>query len=107
MYKVCILRILPHLHVRGGSAYGPAKRTGGMDIKSVGVIGAGQMGNGIAHVFALSGYDVLMTDISREALDDGLELIQANLDRQLSREKITAEERDAAMQRIRTTMTLG
>ena len=78
-----------------------------MDIKSVGVIGAGQMGNGIAHVFALAGYDVLMTDISRDALDDGLRLIEANLDRQLSREKITADARDSAIKRIRTTMTLG
>ena len=78
-----------------------------MDIKSVGVIGAGQMGNGIAHVFALSGYDVLMTDISRDALEDGLRLIEANLDRQLSRDKISADARDAALKRIRTTMTLG
>ena len=78
-----------------------------MDIKSVGVIGAGQMGNGIAHVFALSGYDVLMTDISRDALDDGLRLIEANLDRQLAREKISADAREAALKRIRTTMTLG
>ena len=78
-----------------------------MEIKSVGVIGAGQMGNGIAHVFALSGYDVLMTDISHDALEDGLRLIEANLDRQLSREKITSDARDTAIKRIRTTMTLG
>ena len=77
-----------------------------MDISKVGVIGAGQMGNGIAHVFALSGYDVLMTDISREALDAAMELIETNLDRQLSREKITAADKDAALKRISTTLTL-
>ncbi|MGM3057720.1 3-hydroxyacyl-CoA dehydrogenase NAD-binding domain-containing protein, partial [Bacillus cereus group sp. BC334] len=46
-----------------------------MAVQSVGVIGAGQMGNGIAHVFALAGYDVLMTDISRDALDKAVALI--------------------------------
>ncbi len=78
-----------------------------MDVKSVGVIGAGQMGNGIAHVFALAGYDVLMTDISRDALDAALRLIETNLDRQVSREKITAEDSAAALKRIQTTMTLA
>ena len=78
-----------------------------MDVKSVGVIGAGQMGNGIAHVFALAGYDVLMTDISRDAMDAALRLIETNLDRQVSREKITADDGAAALKRIRTTMTLA
>lgn len=64
-----------------------------MAIQSVGVIGAGQMGNGIAHVFALAGYDVLMTDISREALDRALAQIDHNLDRQVSRGKITPRTR--------------
>jgi len=77
-----------------------------MDISTVGVVGAGQMGNGIAHVFALAGYDVLMTDISQEALDKARETIQTNLDRQVARERISAEDRDAAMARIKTTMTL-
>ncbi|MTH34474.1 3-hydroxybutyryl-CoA dehydrogenase [Paracoccus limosus] len=78
-----------------------------MAIQSVGVIGAGQMGNGIAHVFALAGYDVLMTDISREALDKALNLIEKNLDRQASRGKISTEDKDAAMRRIRTTQQLS
>ena len=52
-----------------------------VEIKSVGVVGAGQMGNGIAHVFALSGYDVLLNDISQEALDRGLATIRKNLER--------------------------
>ncbi len=77
-----------------------------MDIKSVGVVGAGQMGNGIAHVFALAGYEVLLNDISQEALDKALALIGKNLDRQSSRGKISEAERDAALARIRTTTTL-
>lgn len=53
-----------------------------MDIRKIGVIGAGQMGNGIAHVMALAGYEVLLTDISQEALDRGIETITGNMDRQ-------------------------
>ncbi|MTH62967.1 3-hydroxybutyryl-CoA dehydrogenase [Paracoccus shanxieyensis] len=78
-----------------------------MTIQSVGVIGAGQMGNGIAHVFALAGYDVLMTDISREAMDKAVALIGKNLDRQVSRDKISAAEKDAALGRIKTTSALA
>ena len=78
-----------------------------MDIKKVGVIGAGQMGNGIAHVLALAGYDVIMNDISRETLDAAIGLIEANLDRQVTREKITADEKATALGRISTTMTLA
>ncbi len=78
-----------------------------MDIKTVGIVGAGQMGNGIAHVFALAGFEVLMTDISREALDNAMELIEGNLDRQVSREKISQAERDDARGRIKTTLTLS
>lgn len=78
-----------------------------VDINKVGVIGAGQMGNGIAHVFALAGYDVLMTDISRDALDSAVSLIETNLDRQVSREKISQADRDASMGRISTTMRLA
>ncbi|WP_185802682.1 3-hydroxybutyryl-CoA dehydrogenase [Pontivivens nitratireducens] len=77
-----------------------------MDIKTVGVVGAGQMGNGIAHVFALAGFDVTMTDISPEALTASVDKIAANLDRQVTREKMTQAERDAAMSRITTTGTL-
>jgi len=78
-----------------------------MDIRSVGVIGAGQMGNGIAHVFALSGYDVLLTDVNQKALDDAVALIDKNLERQVSRGKTTAEEKAAAMGRISTTLKLA
>ena len=78
-----------------------------MEIRSVGIVGAGQMGNGIAHVFALAGYDVLMTDISRQALENAVAQIDHNLDRQVARGKITAEAKADAMKRIATTMTLA
>ncbi len=78
-----------------------------MAIQSVGVIGAGQMGNGIAHVFALAGYDVLLHDISQEAMDQAVSLIDANMERQVSREKISADDKKTAMSRIKTTKTLA
>ncbi len=77
-----------------------------MEIRTVGVVGAGQMGNGIAHVLAQAGYDVTMTDISQEALDRAMATIRRNMDRQVSREKITPEARDAALARISTTLML-
>ena len=77
-----------------------------MTIQSVGVIGAGQMGNGIAHVFALAGYDVLLTDVSEEALKKALATVTKNLDRQVKGGKITEADKDATLGRIRTTMTL-
>jgi len=77
-----------------------------MEIKTIGVIGAGQMGNGIAHVCALAGYDVLLNDISQDALDAAKARITKNLDRQLSREAITAEDHAAAIARITTSTGL-
>ena len=77
-----------------------------MDIKSIGVVGAGQMGNGIAHVCALAGYDVVMTDISADALSKAMALIEKNLARQVAREKISEAEMAGALGRIRTTTTL-
>ncbi len=71
-----------------------------MDIQRVGVIGAGQMGNGIVHVFALAGFDVALHDVSEEALSKATDLIYGNIDRQVSRGKVSAEDRDAAMSRI-------
>jgi 3-hydroxybutyryl-CoA dehydrogenase len=73
-----------------------------MEIKRVGVIGAGQMGNGIAHVFALAGFDVALNDVSEEALAAAHEIIGGNLERQVSRGKITEAERAGALARIRT-----
>ena len=78
----------------------------GMDIRTVGIVGAGQMGNGIAHVFALAGYDVTLNDISEEGLKKAIATIDKNLERQVSRGKITAEEKAATLARIGTTLTL-
>lgn len=78
-----------------------------MEINKIGVIGAGQMGNGIAHVMAVAGYEVRLSDISQDALDKAVGLITKNLDRQVSREKISAEVRDAALARISTTLNLA
>jgi 3-hydroxybutyryl-CoA dehydrogenase len=80
---------------------------GGMDIRTVGIVGAGQMGNGIAHVFALAGYDVLLNDISAEGLEKAVATIDKNLERQVSRGKISGEEKAATLARIRTTLTLA
>jgi 3-hydroxybutyryl-CoA dehydrogenase len=72
-----------------------------MEIKTVGVIGAGQMGNGIAHIFALAGYRVALNDVSPQALEAALGIIRANIDRQVARGKTTPEQRDAALEAIR------
>ena len=72
-----------------------------MTIKTVGIIGAGQMGNGIAHVVAQSGYDVLLHDLTEERVQAALATINGNMARQVSRGKLTEEERAAALGRIR------
>ncbi|HEY1720072.1 MAG TPA: 3-hydroxybutyryl-CoA dehydrogenase [Magnetospirillaceae bacterium] len=71
-------------------------------IKTVGVIGAGQMGNGIAHIFALAGIDVRMSDISDEALKKALETVSHNMDRQVARKKISEADKTAALGRLKT-----
>ncbi|SLN69976.1 putative 3-hydroxybutyryl-CoA dehydrogenase [Roseivivax jejudonensis] len=78
-----------------------------MEIRTIGVVGAGQMGNGIAHVMAVAGYDVMLNDVSEEALQKAIATVEKNLERQVSREKISAEDRDAALGRIRTTLELS
>lgn len=72
----------------------------------VAVIGAGTMGNGIAHVFAQNGYPVTMIDISGDALQRGLNTIQQNLDRMVQKEKITAEEKTQAINLLNTSTNL-
>ena len=67
-----------------------------VDIRTVGVIGAGQMGTGIAHVCALAGYDVKLNDISRERIDAGVKLIERNMSRQVSRGIIDEGQETAA-----------
>jgi 3-hydroxybutyryl-CoA dehydrogenase len=71
-----------------------------MDIKTVGVIGAGTMGNGIAHVFAKSGYAVVLVDVEQRFLDRGMDTIRKNLEREVSKSKITSEQRDQAVSRL-------
>ena len=78
-----------------------------MEIKTVGVIGAGQMGNGIAHVMAMAGYDVLLNDISQDSLDKALKTIEKNMDRQVSKDQITAAAKEGALARISATATLS
>ncbi|MES2341319.1 MAG: 3-hydroxybutyryl-CoA dehydrogenase [Pseudomonadota bacterium] len=77
-----------------------------VDIKSVGVIGAGQMGSGIAHVVALGGYDVLLHDVSAERIETGLAQIRKNMTRQVVRGIITQEAMDAAIARIKAAPEL-
>ena len=73
-----------------------------LDKKSlIGVIGAGTMGNGIAHVFARSGFEVVLCDVEQAYLDRGMAAIGQNLEREVSKGKLTAEERVAALGRIR------
>ena len=71
-------------------------------LRRIGVIGAGQMGAGIAHVCALAGLEVALTDVGEEALQRGHETIDRNLSRQVARGKIREEDKAAALQRIRT-----
>jgi len=79
---------------------------GGIDIKTVGVIGAGQMGNGIAHVCALAGYDVKLADLEQDHLDAALMTISRNLDRQVARDKIKETDKKATLSRIATSTSL-
>ena len=72
-----------------------------MQIKKVGVIGAGQMGNGIAHVCAVAGYDVGLFDVAKERIEAGLATINGNLARQVRSGKLSEADRDAALSRIR------
>jgi 3-hydroxybutyryl-CoA dehydrogenase len=77
-----------------------------MDAKTVAVIGAGTMGNGIAQVIAASGIGVVMTDVSDAALKRGLDAIGKNLERMVSRQKLSASDKSAALGRIRTSSRL-
>lgn len=76
-------------------------------VDTVGIIGAGQMGNGIAHVSALAGMDVVLTDMSMELAEKGLSVIRANMERQVGKGKIKPEDMDAALGRITLGDNLG
>jgi 3-hydroxybutyryl-CoA dehydrogenase len=73
-------------------------------IKTVGVVGAGTMGNGIAHVFARGGFQVLLCEVEKRFLDRGLEAIQKNLNREVAKGKATPEEAQASFAAIRGTL---
>jgi len=72
-------------------------------IKTVGVLGAGTMGNGIAHVFARAGYTVILRDVEKRFLDRGLETITKNIDREVKKGKITEADKPAVLARIHPT----
>jgi 3-hydroxybutyryl-CoA dehydrogenase len=77
-----------------------------MEVKVVGVVGAGQMGSGIAQVAAQGGLEVMMTDVSQEALKRGIDAIRRNFDRMIQRGRFKPEERDKVLGRIKTTTRL-
>ena len=75
-------------------------------MKNIAVIGAGTMGNGIAHVFAQNGYNVNLIDVSEEALQKAMTTISKNLDRMVNKEKITVLEKDKTLHNLNTTSNL-
>ncbi|MCF8501513.1 MAG: NAD(P)-binding domain-containing protein, partial [Rhodospirillum sp.] len=75
-------------------------------VEKIGVIGAGQMGNGIAHVSALSGYSVVLMDVNAQSLEKAKATIRKNLDRQASKGRITEDDVNAAMERIVTATSM-
>jgi 3-hydroxybutyryl-CoA dehydrogenase len=76
-------------------------------IKTVGVLGAGTMGNGIAHVFARAGYRVILRDVEKRFLDRGLEIIAKNLDREVKKGKITEADTPAVLARVQPTTDIA
>ncbi|MGD9742981.1 MAG: 3-hydroxybutyryl-CoA dehydrogenase [Dongiaceae bacterium] len=76
-------------------------------IKRIGIIGAGQMGNGIAHVCAINGYEVVLADVSQPQLDKARDVIDRNMTRQVKRKLITEADKKAALGRITTAVGFG
>src|ERR1700724_1777787 len=83
---------------------GTAARSHSSMTDRIAVVGAGQMGNGIAHVFAQSGFDVVMIDVSQEALDKGRSTVAKNIERQVKKGTIPAEEQVKILSRIDFSM---
>jgi len=77
-----------------------------MDIRNVSVIGGGTMGNGIAHVFALYGFNVVLNDVEQHFIDRALATIRQNFDRQVRKGVVSVEQKEQALQRIHTTLLL-
>ncbi len=78
-----------------------------MEVKKAGVVGAGTMGNGIAHVFAMNGYDVALMDVEESFLERAVSIITMNLDRMIKKEKITEADKEAALSRIKKTVSIS
>ncbi|NBC85292.1 MAG: 3-hydroxybutyryl-CoA dehydrogenase [Bacteroidetes bacterium] len=78
-----------------------------MSIDRIAVVGGGTMGNGIAHVFALSGREATIVDLNQDVLDESLSTIEANLTRQEKKDRISTDEKDAALDRIRTSTDIA
>src|SRR5215468_4033121 len=85
---------------RGRARDGRPRRISMADIKTVGVIGAGQMGGGIAHVCALAGYDVKLNDVTADRVKAGIATINGNMARQVRKKTISEEDRQGALKRI-------
>ena len=77
-----------------------------MNLKSVGVIGAGQMGSGIAQVFAMAGFQVVLNDVRQKQLDQAMGLIESNIERQVTKGKTTPGEKSAALDLIKPALDL-
>ncbi len=78
-----------------------------VDIKTVAVLGAGTMGNGIAHVFARAGYSVVLRDVEQRFLDRGLETIGKNLDREIKKGKLTEAEKGTVLARVKPSTDIA
>ncbi|MFM9007280.1 MAG: 3-hydroxyacyl-CoA dehydrogenase NAD-binding domain-containing protein, partial [Bacteroidota bacterium] len=76
-------------------------------MKTIAVIGSGQMGNGIAHVFAQSGYHVSLIDVREEALTKAMETIARNMDRQVAKGSLSEDDKAASLSRLSTTTDLA
>jgi 3-hydroxybutyryl-CoA dehydrogenase len=76
-------------------------------MENITVVGAGTMGNGIAHVFAMNGYRVSLVDISEEALEKGMSTIARNLDRMIKKDKINEEDKQTTLGNIATFLEVG
>src|SRR5580765_6637548 len=76
-------------------------------IKTVAVLGAGTMGNGIAHVFARAGFNVILRDVDQRCLDSALDTISKNLDREIKKGKLSEPEKPAVLSRIKTAIDIA
>src|SRR5205807_10459483 len=88
------------------ATYTARRRVGPMDIRTVGVVGCGQMGGGIAQVAAAAGYSVVVMDASPELLEKGLGRIRTQLDRDVEKGRLGADQRDALLSRIQAVAVL-